>query len=416
MSDELHAQPKVHAELGASVAGRWMNCPGSIRLGRDLPQAPQTFYAAEGSRAHALAEICLRPPAPAFHVAPGDYIGRVIEGGEVDEDMAANVAVYVNFVRDIIRRCWSGEWWIERAFDLAALNPPDHMFGTADFVGYERSIRRLHVADLKYGQGVLVQVRGNKQLRYYALGALLSIDLTQMPVDDVEITIVQPRMLHPDGVIRSEVLTVAELMEFAVELMDAARATQDPDAPLVAGDHCKFCPAAGLCPAQREHALAVAQHEFAIEGNDFVPPAPETIPIEQLAAMARKFHILRDWMSDSEAVLRAKLERGEEVPGYKLVEKRPIRRWTDEFQVENLLVNAGHENDEIFDMDLKSPAQIEKLLGKKKFRELVSTLVEKKSSGYNMAPDTDPRPAIAPPAAIDRLLPAGEDRHDDSED
>lgn len=384
-----------------------MNCPGSVRLIRTLPDADASntsVYAEEGTRAHALAELCFDRG-----MEPIEFVGEIVEGVEIDEEMAQHVKVYTDHVRSIIRRCWADEWWTERAFSLERLNPPGPMFGTADFVGYERAVARLHVADLKYGQGVLVEVKGNKQLRYYALGALLSLDLHATPVDDIEITIVQPRALHPDGVIRSEVITVEELLDFAIELIGAANDTQKPDAPLVAGDHCKFCPASGICPARRDHALAVAQHEFAIDGNDFVPPSPDTIPIEQLAAMAKKFHILKDWMADSEAIIRTRLERGEDVPGFKLVGKRPMRRWTDEDDVEKALKQEGYATEDIYELELKSPAKVEKLLGKKQFRNAVERFVKKESSGYNVAPDTDPRPAIAPPAAIDRLLTAGDD-------
>lgn len=404
---EPKAQAKVHSELGASVANRWMNCPGSVRLIRTLPASETNTtseYAEEGTRAHAVAELALTLAKDA-----SAFLGETVEGGEVNEEMVEAVNVFIDHVLGVIGGPFGDgvQFWVERKFDLDALNPPEPMFGTADFVAYAPQARRLFVSDLKYGKGVVVEVKGNKQLRFYGLGSLLSIDLATMPVDDVAITIVQPRALHPDGFVRSEVLTVSELMEFAVELLDAARKTQEPDAPLVAGDWCRFCPAAGVCPARRDYALAVAQQEFAL-AEEFVPPPPDTIPIEELAAMAKKFYILRDWMNASEAAIRARLERGDDVPGFKLVAKRPVRRWIDEDKVEEVLKQEGYETEEIYTLELKSPAQVEKLLKKKKFGQTLGSLVKKESSGYNVAPDTDPRPALLPPGSIDRLLPAGD--------
>jgi len=388
MSGEKDVPEKIHAELGASVASRWMACPGSIRLSREVPVPASTSYAEEGTRAHALAELCLTK-----HVNPDIYEGMELEGGVVGEDMVEHVRVFVDYCS--VLQGGGNTTWVEKKFNLAPLNPPGPMFGTADFVAYDPFERTLHVVDLKYGQGVVVEAKGNKQLRYYALGAALSLG-SEYPIDNVVMTIVQPRALHTDGPIRSDEATHIELIEFAAELMDAARKTLEPDAPLVAGSHCRFCPASGVCPAQRDRALAVAQSEFDIVEAEFTPPAPETIPPEMFAEMLGKLHILEDWASAMRATALARLERGEEVPGFKLVQKRPTRQWTDPDAVEQILKSEKYDDDEIYKpRDLKSVAQIEKLVGKKAFAASpLAGAVVKVSSGVNIAPATDPRPAV----------------------
>lgn len=283
-------------------------------------------------------------------------------------------------------------FWIEKRFNLAALQPPAPMFGTADIVAYDPAARTLEVVDLKYGQGVIVEVKENKQLRYYGLGALLSIDLTDFPVEKVKITIVQPRTAHSDGPIRSEEISVDELVGFAGDLLDAARATTQPDAPLNPGSHCRFCPASGRCPAQRERAQLVAQSDFAVQ--DFEPPAPGLLAPEQFANMLGQLHILDDWMKAMRAHALAMLERGESVPGFKLVAKRANRKWDDEQTVALMLENDNF-GDEIFEPKvLRSPAQIEKLLGKKPFEAKLAQFVVKKSSGLSMVPAADARPEV----------------------
>lgn len=381
---------KAHAALGASVAARWMACPGSIRLARQAPIPPTSEHAALGTRAHAVAELALRAGRDL-----SEYLGTKVEEGDVTEDMLVALAVYVEHCRDLMTRP-GVQFWIERRFTLAALNPPQPMFGTADFVAYDPATRTLYVSDLKFGQGVLVEVIGSKQLRYYALGGLLSFDDNRacMPVERVVMTIVQPRIGHPDGLVRSEEIGIDDLLAFASELLEAARRTQEPDAPLVAGSHCRWCPASGICPAQLDHAQALAQIEFAaIEPS--IPPAPETLPLEMVLEMLPKLDVLEDWIGAMRGYVQAKLERGEDVPGFKLIARRANRKWADEQQAANMLKGDGFELDETHKVELKSPAQIEKLLGKKNFSASpLSALVEKKSSGHKMVSASDPAPAV----------------------
>lgn len=380
MTTAVTVAEKSHAELGASVAARWIACPGSVRLSRGRDNI-SSEYAQEGTAAHALGELALRNgPGPEV------FVGTTLEGVEVTEEMADFVRVYVDYCQAQKGRFIST--WIERSFNLGALNPPGPMFGTADFTAYDPILRRLHVTDLKYGQGVLVQVKGNIQLRYYALGALLSLPKGTI-VDEIEITVVQPRMLHPDGVIRSETITLAELIEFSIELLDAARATQAPDAPLHAGAHCKFCPASGACPELVKHAQEVAQIEFGVVD---LPPAPETLPIALRSEILAKLPVLEQWIKDMKSDAYRRLLAGEDVPGFKLVQKRNTRFWLDEKETEQYLRAEGRETEEIFDLKLKSPAQVEKLVGKK---NLPKDLVGSKSSGHTMAPVHDVRAAVS---------------------
>lgn len=383
MTTALVVAEKAHAELGASVAGRWMNCPGSIQLSRAVPIPPTSSFAQEGTAAHALGELVLRRA-----VDTDTFVGITLEGIEVTEEMANHVDLYTAFCRGLMQGGYEGH--IERKFTLAALHPPGPMFGTADFVGYNPAERTLHVVDLKYGQGVVVEAKGNKQLRYYALGAALSMP-TGTPIDRVRMTIVQPRAAHPDGMIRTDEILFAELLDFTIELLDAARATTAPDAPLVPGSWCRFCPASGMCPAQRDRAQEIAQVEFAAMPLD-VPPDPSTLPPEVFADILGKLHVLEDWAASMRAQALAKLERGEEVPGFKLVARRATRSWVDDSETAQWLAAQGREPDEIFTQKVKSPAQIEKLVGKK---NLPADLVTKKSSGYSMVPAHDPRPPVA---------------------
>lgn len=389
---------KAHATLGASTSARWMACPGSIRMidSLDLPAGSgETEFAREGTAAHALAERCI-----ANSTEPHQLLGVQLGGVEVTEEMADFVSIFVDYCRHLAQT--ATESFSEQRFSLAKLNPPEAMFGTADFVAYDKATRTLHVVDLKYGRGVLVEVKENEQLRYYALGAALLLDDGTRAIETVEMTIVQPRAAHPDGIIRSEKISVVDLIEWSNDLLAAARATQNPNAPLAAGEHCRFCPAGAVCPERKKQAQAIAQVEFETL-PEVVPPAPETMPPQMVAEVIEKLPMLEDWIASVRQFAQNKLERGESVPGLKLVAKRATRKWKDEDAVRAELAARGFVSDEIETRKIKSPAQIEKVAGKKNAEAWLGLHVEKVSSGYNVVPESDPREGIQAPLALPAL-------------
>ncbi len=315
-----------------------------------------------------------------------------VENVEVTEDMADYVRVYTEYCSAI--RAKATEFWIEKRFNLASLNPPGPMFGTSDFAAYVAEEKTLYVVDLKFGVGVIVEPT-TPQAKYYALGAALTLDPNIHVVNDIVLVIVQPRATHPDGPIRTLTIPYMELIEFAGELMDRARETTKPDAPLHAGSHCKFCPAAGICPEQRDAAQRMAMVDFADMPVD-VPPSPETLPLDVFVDILQKKHILESWLKSLDARALAMLERGEDVPGFKLVERRATRKWKDEEETLNYISGTDMVRDDYLETKLKSPAQLEKLFkGKKKFETAMGNLVVKQSSGYTMTTSLDPRPAVA---------------------
>jgi hypothetical protein len=387
MSHPFGCRP--HAALGASAAQRWMGCPGSLRLATGVA-APASTYAEEGAAAHTLAEICLEDGLDALAL-----IGRELNGHIVDAEMADGVQVYLDAVRaelgpdDLLL--------VEQHFSLDRLHPPGEMFGTADAVIYKPAVRRLMVFDLKYGAGVAVEAEGNPQARYYGLGACMA--LADQPVTEVEIVIVQPRAPHPAGPIRREVVSAFELVEWSADLLEAAERTLAPDAPLQPGAWCRFCPAAGICPALRERALATAQIEFG-ETPLPSPPDPASLPAEKVARLLAASDLVELWIRGLRAHAHAELEAGRSIPGWKLVPKRATRGWRDEEKAVVELQALGLPEDELIARKLKSPAQVEKLLGSRRKHEIADLAVAE-SGGATLAFQTDPRPSLLSGAAAE---------------
>lgn len=383
--------PTTHASLGASSAHRWMACPGAPRLEQQIPEdRTSSIHAIEGTAAHELAERCL-----AFGVNTIDCIGDVItvegENIVVTEEMAAAVSVYVREVRRCVQSDPDSEFRFELRVNLDKLNPPQPMHGTADAVVWLPKSKELHIFDLKYGQGVVVEVEGNLQIWYYALGAVLTMGVRPEMIYG---TIVQPRAEHDEGPVRSTSMRMPDLINFRRDLLAAAEAASAPDAPVgPAGKHCRWCRAKPICPAQRSMAVAVAQSEFdtlPVAG----PPPPEALSQEQLLEVMDKASLIEDWLTSVRNYVQTQLEHGHTVEGWKLVAKRATRGWTDEKEAEKAL-RKQFKVGEIFTKKLLSPAQAE-ALAKRHAKTLPRDLIVSRSSGHNLARASSSKPAITP--------------------
>lgn len=393
----------VHSELGASVCKRFWNCPGSVALSRGLPNLSSSA-AEEGTAAHALGELCLTNRQDA-----AEYVGRHVHDRTVNAAMADAVQVYLDECRrvDVL----PSNHQVEARFSLETLDPPAPMFGTADFVAYISGWKQLRVVDLKYGRGVQVEAEGNPQLRYYALGALLTLGPGK-PVKEIEAVIVQPRA--PGGAaIRRTMIDPMELIEWSIELMDRARATLAPDAPLHAGEWCRFCPAAGRCPEQSRSALAVAQNEFGA-----VPEIRLLTP----DAIGRILHFLpqlEQFVTDIRKAAHGELRAGRGIPGWKLVAGDRTARWASPATLAADVEDMGAQRRLAFaPLKLRTPANMRDALADalrpgyptkkaavEAARELLAPLIVFSASASNLAPEADPRPAITAAGAEFLTLP-----------
>lgn len=415
--------PTIHARLSASSAHRWMNCPGSIRMSEGI-EDPETIYQIEGRAAHAYAEAVLRSEMTGQTIS-ADSVEVETKAGPVpfpvDDAMREAVALYVETVTDLQKRI-GGTLFIERTFDLSILRPPEPMFGTADAVIV--GDRTIDVIDLKYGAGVTVEVTDNVQLLYYALGAIVAeftrrvmdptdtfgseivefgeesiLDAATKAFDEVRVHIVQPRAPHSDGPVRSSLIfTGADIKAFAVRLLTRADDVQAPDAPLQAGSWCQFCLARGHCPELAARSKLVAQTDFESVPME-APPDVEHMPIERVASILQNVDVLNIFIAALKQRITNELEAGREVPGWKLVNKRAQRQWLGEDIVREWAEGNGLTLDDIYERSLRSPAQLEKIIGKAALPE--DGLYARVSNGTTLVSDTDPRPAAAVGPAAD---------------
>ena len=403
-----------HSELGASGSHRWMNCAGQINLSRGL-ERKGSVYADGGTAAHEILSRCL-----VNDVAPDLFLDTVLQTSEmdqpitVDDEMIEAVGVALEYVAAQLE-AGAKLLGVEVKFDLSPLNPPGPMYGRADIVLQHPGTppRRfqqdgklmvvmpkpglLEVIDFKYGVGVVVEVLENPQLMYYALGAVVATN--EIPAK-LKSTVIQPRAPHPDGIVRSYEYDYPELKAFKGALFGAAVATQDPDAPLTVGPWCQFCPALAVCPAQLERAQAVAEAEFDQVAVDIVAdqdtnlPVPEALSLQRLQEVMVAAPVFESWLKAVASHLRDLTEAGEDT-GYKLVPKRGRRMWRDEEQAERA-ANMQGLGDLAYARKLKSVTQMELALKKAGRAAMDKDLWSMVSSGTNLVPNSDPRPALPP--------------------
>ena len=326
-----------HSVLSASAAERWMACPGSVRLCAQCPPAPESRYAREGTVAHSVAECA---------ISGKRELWEMMGEPEVTPEMLTHAQTYADHVKFL--KGPKGKLWVEKRVRLSSYDK--RAFGTSDAIVL--SDTTLHVIDYKYGAGHAVEVDENPQLRFYGLGALETLPAKAIEkVETVAIHVVQPRAPHDNGAIRSEWLTRDDLSawgHFALE--PAMRATRAKDAPLVAGDHCRWCNALPFCP-EHGHLPAV------VGGGAFNSklPAPRSLTPTQIGLVLESQPIIEEWFKAIYGIAKDRMEHGEEVPGWKLVEGRRNKKWKDEEEAARLL------GDKAYAMKLISPAQALKL-------------------------------------------------------
>ncbi|NMX03589.1 DUF2800 domain-containing protein [Mobiluncus mulieris] len=375
--------PDQHALLSASGAHRWLKCPPSALVEAGMPDS--TSVAAEqGTVAHALAEWKLRR---ALHQAPT----MRPESGWIDTEMEAHTDDYVAFIQERLREarktCSDPVVLIEQRLDYSYFVPGG--FGTGDCVIIAEPA--LQIIDLKYGQGILVETERNPQLMLYALGALAAFDVLY-EISEVAVTIFQPRRSNVD----TWTVSVTELKAWAEGVVrPTAELAARGEGCFAAGDWCRFCKLAPTCRARAEANLALARFEFA-------PPA-ELSDVE-ISEVLAKLPELKAWASDVEAyALSLAVNQGKTWAGFKLVEGRSIRKYSDEAKVVETAETAGVSD--IYEKKLKTITALEKQLGKKRFNELLGSLIVKPPGKPTLVPETDKRPALATVSAAEEFTP-----------
>lgn len=363
--------PNRHALLSASSSHRWLNCNPSARLELEFEDS-ETEAAAEGTAAHALAEHKLKKALKRQTTRPTSKYDS--------DEMELHTDGYVQFVLEAVeeakQNCSDPLVLIEQRLDFSCYVPEG--FGTGDCVII--ADRRLHIIDLKYGAGVVVECQENPQMMLYALGALRIFD-SLYDINEVSMSIYQPRREN----VSTWTISVDDLKDWAENtLVPKAELAYEGKGEYSPGSWCQFCKAAVKCRARAEAKLNLAQYEFKM---------PPLLTDEEIEDILLKLDDLTKWANEITAYAQdAAINHGKEWTGFKLVESRTNRKYSDEAAVAQAANAAGYHD--IYKKSLITITEMEKLMGKSTFNEVLGGLVIKPQGKPTLVPASDKRPAI----------------------
>jgi hypothetical protein len=354
--------------VGGSTAKRVINCPGSVALVQKMPPKPSSKYADEGTLLHnVMAELIMSEEPPDYYLGTR-YEDQILTPELVEEKIWPALRAL-----DIIDPEQKMEIEAETRVGFGDLLPG--VFGSTDLIG--RLGNRAIVLDWKFGDGVMVEVEENPQLMFYAAAAMRTPEAQWAfdGVTEIECVIVQP----PE--IRRWVTTPERIAKFELELVQAVKQAEKPDAKLSVGGHCRWCAAKPICPKM----TGAVDRALKVQLDNLDAP--------KISVYLKNADMLEDWIKDLRALALQMLESGAKLPEYKLVAKRAIRSWSDEEKAKVALFAYGLTESEVMESSVVSPAKAEKALKKRKLG-LPEDLVVAISSGNTLASVDDPRPEV----------------------
>ncbi len=410
----------THAQLSPSKAYRWLACPGSVREEARYPDEPGGPSAIDGTHTHTLLEHCIKnsgDPTKMVGVKMKDHEGEFV----VDRERADRVQVALDYVN---AAGFIGTVVPEQRVHLRHLVGRDDMDGTCDV--QIRTPLELEIIDYKDGMNE-VEAKDNPQLELYALGALASYGLPvngDYPFTTVRTTIIQPKMaIKGKPAITSHELTVPELMGKIGKFVAGAAATDRPDAPLVAGAHCKYCKhkscATRAGNVMKEIGMAfpnVAEGQAVAAINPVTELSqqaadldPNTMTPEKIAQIMLAAPLVRQMIEAVEEEALRRLKAGQAIPGLKVVHGRGSRSWAlPEDEMADKLIKMGIPKSAVYETKLVTPAKVEKLkweatkagekivkqLSERQLKTLDTEYVSKVAGKLTVVPESDSRPAV----------------------
>ena len=393
--------PDVHALLSASSSKQWLHCTPSARLQEQFPNE-SSVYAAEGTFAHEVCEYKVRK-----------YLKERVKRPQSEEYYTEEIDqitdVYAEFVIGVIeemkRNGCEPLVMVEEKVNYSHIAPSG--FGTADMliIGKDENGKGvLHIADFKTGQGVFVDADHNSQMMLYALGGLAAYGYIY-DIEIVRMSIIQPRLEN----ISTFECTRLELEDWSESIRETAKLAYEGKGEQTPGEWCRFCRAKPVCKACKDEALSLCREEFLdlddgalseeadasseVDGSEPVFKNPGLIPISELAQLLPTLNRISSWIEAVFAFINSEaINHGVPIPGYKVVEGRSKRVFTDTNAVVDAAVANGYTD--IYKKQLITLTEFEKMMGKKKFAELLGKYVTKPPGKLSLVPESDPREPV----------------------
>lgn len=370
-------QSKKHAILSASSSHRWLNCPPSVRLSEGYQETVSDF-AAEGTDAHTLCEYKLRK---ALDLVVGEYPMPKLDWYSEEMEECANgyVAFVLELIEEVKKTCSDPIILIEQRLDYSKYVKGG--FGTGDCVIIADGM--IHIVDYKHGRGVQVDAKDNPQMMLYAIGALELFDHLY-EVNDVSMTIYQPRRSN----ISTFKMNSKDLYEWvSTVLIPMAKLAYKGEGKYKAGEWCQFCKAKTTCRERANENMKLAALEFAV---------PALLTDDEIEDILLKVDGLVEWANDVKVYALHSAISGKKWTGFKLVEGRAVRKYSDNVKVANQVKQAGYDP---YEKKLLGLTDMQKMLGKSKFNELLGSYLVKPIGKPTLVLESDKRPEFNPAKA-----------------
>jgi hypothetical protein len=369
---------QTHARLSASGAHRWINCTPSVKAEERYPET-RSEYAEEGRLAHEFAELrILKFISP---MGQGEYNSRLkaLQTKPLYQpEMLGHAETYFDHIAKIAHSFTSAPYIaVEKRVNFGQYVPDG--FGTCDCVMI--GTNTLYVFDYKYGKGVPVSAERNPQMMLYALGAYDSYSFL-FAIDRVVMTIVQPRL--DDGISSFE-MSVTDLLAWGESIKPIAQQAYNGEGEFKSGEWCRFCRAKALCRARADFNLSLESY------NRAKPPALSNAEVGEILKRAED---LAAWAKDLKEYALTELLKGGEVSGWKAVEGKSNRAFTDTDKVVKAVTAAGYDEALCYKREPLTLTKFEELLGKADFKKILSGFVIKPPGKPTLAPESDKREAI----------------------
>lgn len=401
-----------HKRFSPSQADRNALCPGSAKLLATVPVREDTGYSDEGNIAHHILDVSL-----------SNGVRTAVEGWaehsdlfylDPDKETCEAVQEALDYVYEILDDNPGAILYVETFVDPPVHSAPGEAGGYCDIAIWIPSTGHLYVIDYKHGVGVYVAIEGNRQVTQYAAGFVFGGTISLQEIQKITIAIVQPRSFNTIAAEREADITVADLLDYLIDL-DESIAECLTEAPLlVPGEtQCQFCDAVTSCPAVETQSLAVVGAESVKELSNTGLVPPKDMPVDRLAYVMQAAPVLKKWLKECEAHATELARGGYTIPSRKLVEAQATRKWygKPEDVAAQFMALTNCELDDIFPRKLLGVTDAEKIAvaaykrdkktrkAKKKAAEdakqAMAFLTLKTSSGNtSLVPTTDSRPAV----------------------
>ena len=357
---------RAHAVLSASASKRWLNCPPSAKLNAEIPDIT-TEYAKEGTDAHELAEYKVNQLLGIKADNPTENLDYY------NQEMEDCTDRYAQYIAEQMSQYSSPVVMVEQRLDFSRYVPGG--FGTGDCIIVADDV--LTIIDFKYGKGIAVEAEYNPQMMLYALGALEMFSILY-DINEVKMVIFQPRIEN----ISEFSMPVSDLLNWAKnELRPKAELATKGEGEFCAGEHCRFCKVKATCRKRAEYNLAIAKYDFA---------PPDMLEDSEIEMILERADALIAWAADVKEYALSEALKGRKWNGYKVVEGRSNRKYTDEKMVAAVVKEAG--KDPYSEPKILGITEMTKLLGgRKKFDELLSKYVCKPQGKPTLVPESDKR-------------------------